>query len=410
MTAPLDVTAIRARFPGLARSQDGRPCVFTDAPGGTQVPDTVIEAMSAYLRDANANTWGAFPTSRATDATIDAARSAAADLIGCDADQIVFGPNMTTLAFALARAVRRTLRPGDEVVVTMLDHDANVAPWLIAARDAGATVRWVDVDAGDCTIDLDSLDAAITPRTKLVAFTLASNAVGTITPAAEIVRRAHGVGALAVADAVHLAPHRLLDFHALEVDLLFCSPYKFYGPHLGVMAGTRDLLSGLQPDKVRPATDDIPDRWETGTKNHEGLAGLVAAVDYLASLGVGSSRRHKITTAMDRISMHEAQLSDRLLRGLPPDVCLLGIADPDRVAERAPTFALRLSDRHPRDDAEAFAKRGIFVWDGDYYAMAIMERLGLSATGGATRIGFCHYHTLDEVERVLEATAEIARA
>jgi len=410
MTTPLDITAIRARFPGLARTKDGRPCVFTDAPGGTQVPDTVIEAMSAYLRDANANTWGAFPTSRATDATIDAARSAAADLIGCDADQIVFGPNMTTLAFALSRAIRRTLEPGDEVVVTMLDHDANVAPWLIAAQEAGATIRWVDVDIRDCTLDLDSLDAALTRRTKLVAFTLASNAVGTITSAVEIVRHAHGVGALAVADAVHLAPHRSIDFASLGADVLFCSPYKFYGPHLGVMAGSGDLLSSLQPDKVRPATDDIPDRWETGTKNHEGLAGLVAAVDYLASLGDGPSRRDRITTAMDRITNHEAQLSDRFLRGLPPGARLLGIADPSHVAERAPTFALRLNDRHPRDDAEAFAKRGIFVWDGDYYAMAIMQRLGLAATGGATRIGFCHYHTPDEVDRVLEATAEIARA
>jgi len=410
MTAPLDVGVVRARFPALARNQDGRTCVFADAPGGTQVPDTVIEAVSRYLRDANANTWGAFPTSRSTDETIDAARSAAADLIGCDAEQIVFGPNMTTLAFALARAIRRTLQPGDEVVVTMLDHDANVAPWLIAAQDAGATVRWIDVNTADCTLDLDSLDAAITSRTKLVAFTLASNAVGTIPPAAEIVRRAHRVGALAVADAVHLTPHRLIDFASLGADALFCSPYKFYGPHLGVMAGTRGLLTMLRPDKVRPATDAIPDRWETGTKNHEGLAGLVAAVDYLSSLGEGSGRRDAIATAMGGITQHEAMLSDRFLRGLPSRARLLGIADPARVAERAPTFALRLQDRHPRDDAEAFAKRGIFVWDGDYYAMAIMERLGLAATGGATRIGFCHYHTLDEVDRVLEATAEIARA
>ncbi len=410
MTAPLDVAAARARFPALAHTQDGRPCVFADAPGGTQVPDTVIEAIAAYLRDANANTWGAFPTSRATDATIDAARSAAADLIGCDPDQVVFGPNMTTLAFTLARAIRRTLHPEDEVVVTILDHDANVAPWLIAAQDAGATVRWVDVTTEDCALDLDSLDAAITERTKVVAFTMASNAVGTITPAAEIVRRAHGVGALAVADAVHLAPHRLLAFDGICADVLFCSPYKFYGPHLGVMAGTRDVLTTLRPDKVRPATDAIPERWETGTKNHEGLAGLAAAVDYLASLGDGLTRRDRITSAMGRVTKHEAQLSHRFLTNLPLGARLLGIADPSRVAERAPTFALRLNDRHPRDDAEAFAKRGIFVWDGDYYAMAIMQRLGLADTGGATRIGFCHYHTLEEVDRVLEATAEIAGA
>jgi cysteine desulfurase family protein (TIGR01976 family) len=406
-----DVMAVRARFPALARTGlDGRPFVWADAPGGSQAPDSVIDAVAARMAGGASNTHGSFPLSEEIDSLIAEAHRAGAGFLGCDPDEVVFGQNATSLLLHLSRSFSRTLGPGDELVVTRLDHDANVRPWIFAARDAGATVRWVDVRDDDVTLDLESFDRQLSDRTRLVAFTLASNAVGTITPAAEIVRRAHGVGALAVADAVHLAPHRLLDFHALEVDLLFCSPYKFYGPHLGVMAGTRDLLSGLQPDKVRPATDDIPDRWETGTKNHEGLAGLVAAVDYLASLGVGSSRRHKITTAMDRISMHEAQLSDRLLRGLPPDVCLLGIADPDRVAERAPTFALRLSDRHPRDDAEAFAKRGIFVWDGDYYAMAIMERLGLSATGGATRIGFCHYHTLDEVERVLEATAEIARA
>ncbi len=409
MTEPLDVARVRRRFPGLSRLHEREPVIFADAPGGTQVPDTVIEAMARHLRESNANTGGAFETSRATDGLIAEARGASADLLGCDPDEVAFGPNMTSLAFALSRALGRTFRPGDEVVVTGLDHDANVAPWLVAARDSGAAVRWADVRTEDCTLDLESLKAALGSRTRVVAFTLASNAVGTITPAKEIVRLAHEAGAVAVADAVHFAPHRAVDVRAIEADVLFCSPYKFFGPHLGIMFGKRDQLESWQPDKVRPAPDSVPERWESGTLNHEGLAGLIAAVDYLAGLGRGSTRREAVLAGMTSVQAHEAGLSERFLRGLPERVRLFGVSDPARVDERAPTFAFRVHDRSPREVAEELGDRGIFVWDGNYYAQAIMERLGLEESGGAARVGFCHYHTTEEVDRVLHELGEIAR-
>ena len=336
--------------------------------------------------------------------------------MGCDPDEVAFGPNMTTLSFSLSRAIGRTLRPGDEVVVTALDHDANISPWLLAARDAGAEVRWVEVAPGDCTLDLSSLDAVLGRRTRVVAFTLASNAVGTITPAVEIVRRAHEVGAVAVADAVHIAPHRAIDVRALDADILFCSPYKFFGPHLGVMFGKRARLAEWEPYKVRPSSDGVPERWESGTLNHEGLAGFVAVVDYLAGLApprganpAGSSRRALLEQGFGAIRAHEAALSEGFLNGLPDGVRLYGITDPARVDERAPTFALRVDGVGPRELAEELARRGVFVWDGNYYAQAIMERLGLEGSGGATRIGFCHYTTPDEVDRVLDEIGEIAR-
>ena len=405
--ARLDVGALRSRFPALARTQHGRPCVFADAPGGTQVPGEVIDAMASYLEGGNANTEGAFDTSRETDALIVEARTAAADLLGAGPDEIVFGQNTTTLAFAFSRAVGRTLRPGDELVVTRLDHDANVAPWLAVAEDSGATVRWVDVRTGDCTLDLDSLAGALSARTKVVAFTLASNAVGTITPAAGIVRLAHEAGAIAVCDAVHFVPHRPADFHGLDADVLFCSAYKFFGPHLGLMAARTEVLDMLRPYRVRPSHDRGPEAWETGTLSPEALAGLTAAVGYLGSVcgEVAGHRRSAVLAGMRAIEAHERDLTERFLGGLPslPGARLFGIADPARADERTPTFALRLGDRHPRESAEALARKGIFAWDGNYYAVEIMERLGLEATGGALRIGFCHYHTLDEVDRVLDA-------
>ena len=402
----LAVEALRSRFPALARRMNGRPCVFADAPGGTQVPRSVIEAMADYLATDNANTGGAFDTSRHTDLLIAEARGSAGDLLGVEPERVAFGPSMTTLAFAVSRSVARELRPGDEVVVTRLDHDANIAPWLLAAEEAGATVRWVDVRDGDCTLDEASLEAALGERTRLVAFTLASNAVGTLTPAEEIVRlvRRRAPQALVVADAVHAAPHRGLSVDGLGVDVLFCSPYKFFGPHLGVMAGRRDVLERLRPPKVRPADDALPWRWETGTLSHEALAGLVAAIAYLEELGGPlPTRAERLAGAFSAIGEHEALLSRRFLEGLAglPRVRCFGISDPARIAERTPTFALRIEGRTPREVAEAMGERGVFVWDGNYYALAIMERLGLEATGGAVRIGFCHYHTAAEVDRVL---------
>ncbi len=407
----LDLGAIRARFPALSRvGDDGRPVVLVDAPGGSQVPDTVIDAVAGHYRRGMSNTHGAFPTSGETDAVIAGARRAAADLTGADPGEIVFGPNATTLLLHLSRSFATTLREGDEVVLTRLDHDANVRPWALAAADAGATVRWVDIDEDDVTLDLDSFDEALTERTRLVAFTLASNAVGTIPPAAELVRRARAAGALTALDGVHLAQHRLLDLHGLGADIVACSPYKFFGPHLGIVAARRELLEGWVPYKLVPAPDEAPERWETGTQNHEGLAGLTAAIDYLASLGgADGPRRDRLSATYDAIAEHERDLAARFLDGVIalPHVRLWGIADRDRIGERTPTFALRLGTRHPAETAKALAARGIFVWDGDYYAREVMTRLGLLDTGGAVRIGFCHYHTEDEVDRVLEALADL---
>jgi cysteine desulfurase family protein (TIGR01976 family) len=420
-----DLSPLRAAFPSLQRAIAGRPCVFADAPGGTQVPDSVVEAMARYLRASNANSGGAFATSEETDELIASARRAGAALLGCDPTEIVFGPNMTSLAFALSRSLAPELAPGDGVVVTRLDHDANVAPWVAAAEDAGASVRWVDIDDSDCTLDLGSLDLALSEPTRVVAFTLASNAVGTVTAATEIVHRARRAGALVIADAVHLAPHQSIDARALDVDVLFCSPYKFFGPHMGVMFGRRELLDRLRPYKVRPSHDESPDRWETGTKNHEALSGFVAALDYLASIGqagdspasgadivsavdatrrAGRDLRTDLVAGMDAVRRAEAALSTSFLDGLEsiPSARLYGIWERTRVDERTPTFALRIGDDHPRWLAEELGRRGIFTWDGNYYALELMKRLGLEESGGALRIGFCHINTIEEIDRVLD--------
>jgi cysteine desulfurase family protein (TIGR01976 family) len=411
----LDLRSIRARFPALARiGENGRPPVLADAPGGSQVPDAVIEAVAGHYRRGMSNTHGAFATSQETDDVISEARRAAADLTGADTGEIVFGSNATTLLFHLSRSFSRMLEPGDEVVVTRLDHDANVRPWVLAAADSGATVRWVDVREDDVTIDIASFRAALSPRTKLVAFTLASNAVGTIPPAADLVALAKEVGAVVAVDAVHLAQHRLLDLHGLGADLLVCSPYKFFGPHLGILAARRRLLETWTPYKLVPAPERTPERWETGTQNHEGLAGLVAAVEYLAGIAgaAGTSRRERLAASYDAIADHERSLAERFLEGIAtlPRVRLWGISDRVRLDERTPTFAIRVEDQHPAQTAKRLAAQGIFVWDGDYYAREIMVRLGLFDTGGAVRIGFCHYHTAGEVDRVLQALAELAEA
>lgn len=412
-----DVAKVRSLFPGLAREQDGVPIVFADSPGGSQVPEQVIEAMSSYLRTSNSNTHGAFTTSQETDALIDRARRAAADVTGSAPDEIVFGPNATSLLFSISRSFARTLRRGDEIVVTRLDHDANIRPWVMAARDKRALVRWVDIREDDVTIDVDSFEAAITDRTRLVAFTLASNAVGTIPDASRLVQIAKSAGALVAVDAVHMAQHRSLDLTDLGADVMVCSPYKFFGPHLGVLAAAREHLESWVPYKLRPAPDSSPERWETGTLSHESLAGLVVAVSYLAEAGRafadvegGSTDREAIVAAYGAFEEHERDLARRFLEGITAidGIELYGIADVDRTHERTPTFCLRLPGQDPLTTAKELAARGIFVWDGHYYAMELMDRLGLSH-GGAVRIGFCHYHTPDEVDRVLAALTEISR-
>lgn len=411
---PFDPAALRPEFPALALEQDGRPVVFLDGPGGTQVPRRVIDAVAAYYRESNANHGGAFATSVRSDAIVAEAHAALADLLGASSPaEVKLGANMTTLTFALSRSVARVLRPGDEVVISRLDHEANRGPWIAAAADAGATIREVAVDPETCTLDLASLDAALTERTRLVAVGLASNATGTVNPVAEIARRARAVGAWTFVDAVHYAPHGPLDVAALGADLLACSAYKFFGPHVGVLWGRADVLDALPAYKVRPAED----RWETGTGNFEGQAGTLAAVEYLASVGdrfgevgPGASRRERLLAGMRAIEAYERELSARLLHGLAtvPGLRLYGLADPARVAERTPTFAVTLAGWTPRAAAEALAAEGIYAWDGDFYATTLIEDLGLAPTGGVVRLGLVHYTTAAEVDRLIGALRELA--
>jgi len=411
----LDIAWVRAQFPALAQEVNGHTAVFFDGPGGTQVPQRVIDAMCDYLVRANANTHGAFPTSQRSDEIIAVAHAAIADLLGCDADEVVFGPNMTTLTFALSRALGRELRPGDEVVVTRLDHDANVAPWR-ALEERGAVIRTVDIQIEDCTLDMEDLARQLNERTRLVAVGYASNAVGTINDVAEIVRLAHALGAMVFIDAVHYAPHGAIDVRALDCDFLACSPYKFFGPHIGALYGKREQLTRLQPYKVRPAPEELPARWETGTQNHEGLAGAAAATDYLAELGrrakpAATTRRAALLAAYGAIGPYERSLAERLIAGLLeiPGLTFYGIRDPARFDRRTPTVAIRIEGRSPRQLAEFLAARGIFTWDGNYYALNLTERLGVESTGGMLRIGLVHYNTAEEVDRLLATLGQLAR-
>ena len=405
-TPTFDVEAVRAKFPALKREVAGRLAVFADAPGGTQVPFEVIDAMTGYLERSNANRGGEFITSIETDEIVESARSAMADFLNCDTDEVVFGPNMTTLAFALSRSLVRELKRGDEIVVTRLDHDGNISPWIAAAEDAGATVRWVEFSS-DFRLELDSLDDAFNERTRIVAFTLASNALGTVTDVHAIRQRAATVGALTIADAVHFAPHRLIDVRALDVDVLFCSPYKFFGPHAGVMYARRELLDSWHPYKVRPSVDGAPWTWETGTANHEGIAGIGACVNHIANVVPGTgNRRARIANSMETAHAHQQSLTEKFLRGAADidGVTLYG----SEATGRTSTFALRVRGQHPDETARRFADAGVFVWNGNYYALAVMEALGLEESGGAVRIGFCQYSTADEVDFVLETLDRIA--
>jgi cysteine desulfurase family protein (TIGR01976 family) len=414
---PFDVTAIRAQFPALRRQQDGRPVAFLDGPGGTQVPERVIDAVSGYYRTMNANSGGAFITSQATDALATAAHAAVATFLGAaSADEVKFGANMTTLTFHISRAIVATFAAGDEIVVTTLDHEANVSPWRAIAEDRGLVVRTVDIHPEDGTLDLESLDAALGPRTRLVAFGYASNALGTINPAAEIVRRVHAAGALAFVDAVHFAPHGSIDVRALDADFLVCSVYKWFGPHLGALYGKAAVLDRLPAYKVRPAHD----HFETGTPSFESYAGTLAAVDYLRDLGrtyggpadgaVSGDARGELVSAMSAIAGHERALAGRMLDGLAaiPGLRVWGIADPARLAERTPTFAVTIAGTSPADAAAELGRTGIFTWDGDFYARALIERLGLHERGGVLRLGLVHYSTASEVDRTLDTLAAIA--
>jgi len=452
--ATLDLNWVRAQFPALAQTVNGQPAIFADGPGGTQVTQRVIDAISSYLTHANANTHGAFLTSARTDQTIEAAHAAMADLLGCDPDEVVFGPNMTSLTFMLSRSIGRDIQPGDEIVLTRLDHDANFSPWK-ALEERGALIKVVDIDVEDCTLDMDDLRRQLTPRTKLVAVGYASNAVGTINDVAEITRLAHRAGALSFIDAVHYAPHGHIDVRALDCDFLACSPYKFFAPHAGTLYGKREHLRRLHPYKVRPATEELPGRWMTGTQNHEAMAGVTAAIEYLAELGrqvesvVSSplsladaeqrttdngqrtvdetdaresqydvsdaasspSRRQQLLAAMNAIRSYERGLAETLIEGLLeiPGLTFYGISDPARFAWRTPTVSVRIAGHTPRRLAKALGEQGIFTWDGNYYALNLTERLGVEQDGGMLRIGLVHYNTAEEVAQLLEALREIVR-
>lgn len=417
---PLKPEVIRPQFPSLER-QD----VFFDNPGGTQIARHSLERMQRYLLECNANHEGAFRTSRESDAVLQAARQAMADFLNADSpDEIVFGNNMTTLTFHVARALAARLSPGDEIVVTRLDHDANISPWLLTAEDRGCKVTWVDFDVEDGTLKVDEFAQAMQRRPKIAAFGYASNALGTINPVRKLTQMARDAGALVYIDAVQYAPHGPMDVHELGCDFLVCSSYKFFGPHAGILFGRLDLLNELQPYKVRPASNAAPYKFETGTQNHEGIAGILGAIEYLEWLGgefgdAGdwrergyAGRRLTLKRAMTAIRSYEFELSRAMLEAIEsvPGTRIYGLSDRRRLDERVPTVSFTLQGITPRRLAERLAEAGLYAWDGNYYALAVTQRLGLEDHGGMLRVGAVHYNTLDEVQRLRQALDQISRS
>ncbi len=401
----MDVTAIRAAFPALARREKGYPVAYFDGPGGTQVPRPVVEAMVDYLYHHNANTHWAYPTSLETDAAIAAARAALADFLGASPAEIVFGANMTTLTFHLARALSRAWGPGDEIVVTELDHHANIAPWQRLAAERGIRLRWLPVIPESGELDWTALDGLLSSRTRLLAIGAASNALGTVNDVSRAARAARSVGALVFVDAVHFAPHARVNVRALECDFLACSAYKFYGPHLGVLYGRGELLAAADVPKLDPAPDSPPERFETGTQNHEGIVGAAAAVEFLASLGNGASRSERLDDALAAVHRHGQRLVERLWTGLGhvPGVRLYG---PPPGRPRTPTVAFTVAGRPSAQVTRWLADHGIFASHGDFYAATLVERLGV-AEPGLVRAGCACYTTVDEVDRLVAAVAAL---
>ena len=412
----LDVANLRRQFPALSERYNDRPAIYFDNPGGTQVPQRVIDAMVDYLTRRNANTHGVFETSRRTDAVIDAARQAMADLLGATPDEIVFGANMTTLTFHLSRSLAQIVRAGDEIIVTQTDHDANIAPWTALARETGAMLQVAEADLETCTLDMDHLRSLINHRTKLVAVGYASNLSGSINDVQTIVEWAREVGAVSFIDAVQYAPHGLIDVKELDCDFLACSAYKFFGPHVGVLYGKAEHLARLHAYRVRPAGDVAPGKWETGTLNHEGLAGVTAAVDYLTEIGTihggvpfGAERREKLRAAWAEITAYEQMLIERLFDGLDVlnRVRVYGLTQREDWPRRVPTVSLRKEGTTPQQLASALAAENIFAWDGNFYAQSLCEALGVEESGGLLRIGLVHYNTLDEIDACLRVLEQV---
>ncbi len=417
----LNLDAIRNEFPALKREHDGKPLVFFDAPGGTQVTQRCINYIVEYFTRCNANTHGAFITSQESDAIIEEAHEAGADFLNARSkDEIVFGQNMTSLTFAISRSIGQTLREGDEIILTRLDHDANFSPWHLMAQDRGVTINIVDIDPEDCTLVLDDFEKYLSRRTKLVAVGMVSNAVGTLNPVKQIIGMAHAAGALTFVDAVAGAPHVPIDVQDLEADLLACSPYKFWGPHSGMLYGKYDLLDKLPAYKVRPADSTPPHKFQTGTQSHENEAGLIGVMEYLEWFadrlplargegwgegGLRSLRSEKIHRAMHASQIYENELVTHLIDNIQKinGVKFFGIRETSRLHERVPTIAIRYKDEHPHATATRLAEQGICVWDGNYYALNLTERLGVEDKGGMVRIGLTHYNTRAEVDRLLNA-------
>ncbi len=416
----LNLTTIRAEFPALHRED-----VFFDNPGGTQIARHSLERMQKYLVECNANHGGAFLTSRQSDDILDEAHAAMADLLNAARpEEIVFGNNMTTLTFHMTRSLAKLLNPGDTLLVTRLDHDANVAPWLLLAEDRGCQVAWVDFDVEDCTLSLESFQQALEKKPKIAAFGYASNAVGTVNPVRKLVNLSHEAGALTYIDAVQYAPHGPIDVQHLDADFLVCSSYKFFGPHAGILYGKYDLLNELNAYKVRPASNELPGRFETGTQNHEGIAGVLGALEYFEWLAAEfggeyaeglsedgyTGRRKALKQALTAIRAYEFELSRALIETLQdiPGLQLFGLADLKRLDQRVPTISFRMRGRHPRQVAEDLGDAGIYVWDGNYYALSVTERLGVEQDGGMVRVGAAHYNTMDEVARLGDVLRQIA--
>ena len=402
-----DIAWVREQFPSLQLQVNSQPAAFLDGPAGTQVPRQVMDAVQKYFLEANANTYGAFLTSRRTNEIISTARAAMADLFNCAPDEVVFGQNMTTITLGLSRAIARELKAGDEILLTTLDHDANFSPWA-ALAEKGVVIRKVDIRESDCTLDLDDLKSKLNAKTKLVAVGYASNIVGTINPVAEIAGLAHAAGAIIFIDAVHYAPHGPIDVKALDCDFLVCSPYKFFGPHMGTLYGKKHLLEKFKPYKVRPATDTVPECWETGTQVQELIAGIHAAVEYIAELGRRcdpsvKTRREALLAAYRSTVAYERALVGRLIEGLLaiPGLRFFGITSPQHFSERCSTVSFRLAKGTPTELATFLGDRGIFTWDGNFYALNLTERLGVEQHGGVLRVGLVHYNTAAEVDCLL---------